>query len=50
MRQGLGRPSAGGLEEADRLKLEPWSWTPWGRGYHEERLDQLLVDVLLDVR
>jgi xylose isomerase len=47
----LAESSVSGLEEADRLKAESLELDALaGRGYHEERLDQLLVDVLLGIR
>jgi xylose isomerase len=46
----LGRPSAGGLEEADELKAQADRLDALAeRGYYNERLDQLVVDALLGV-
>jgi xylose isomerase len=47
----LGRPSTTGLGEADALKAEADGLDALAeRGYYNERLDQLVVDVLLGVR
>jgi xylose isomerase len=46
----LARASVEG-DEADALKAEAWELDALAqRGYFNERLDQLLVDVLLGVR
>jgi xylose isomerase len=47
----LGQPSTAGPGEAEKLKAESEALDALaGRGYHNERLDQLLVEVLLGVR
>jgi xylose isomerase len=47
----LGQPSTGGVGEADTLKAEADGLDALaGRGYFNERLDQLVVDVLLGLR
>src|SRR5438105_440679 len=47
----LSRPSVTGPDEADTLKAEAESLDRLSdRGYHNEHLDQLLVDVLLSLR
>jgi xylose isomerase len=47
----LGKPSTTGLGEADALKAEADGLDALAeRGYYNERLDQLVVDVLLGVR
>jgi xylose isomerase len=46
----LGVSSVGG-DSAETLKAEAWELDALaGRGYFNERLDQILVDVLLGVR
>ena len=47
----LGQPSADGLSEADALKAQAGELDQLAdRGYHNEALDQLVVDVLLGLR
>ncbi|MFL5864550.1 MAG: xylose isomerase, partial [Solirubrobacteraceae bacterium] len=47
----LGEASAAGLDEADALKAQAGDLDRLAeRGYHNEALDQLVVDVLLGLR
>jgi xylose isomerase len=48
---GLAQPSCAGAHESEALKRESEDLDRLaGRGYHNERLDQLVVDVLLGLR
>ena len=47
----LARPSTSGLAEAEALKSEAGALDQLAtRGYHNERLDQLLIEVLMGIR